>query len=606
MAPQPDQDDTFHENGASQEALVGHRRSWEAERAAAQNNYTHAIFMMPHEEHEAYETDSHTLTFDSLSYDGTEIVPETVSARLIENIARRDDYYAHLLAIDATRVTESFRIGYLLGGDTAGTNQAVTIANVARGLTDMAKAGIFANEVEAQQRVAEISRLTSIETMRTEYASQIYRNMIDGQHYEIPTASLVNILLSDDEDYQRFLAEDGDSEIPTEHLAYALKQFVSGNRLFARFVIPDNIRDRYVSLLGYEQVDFESVNQLTTLGDMEIVGEAVVDESLRRKVMEDIPEDLNDLERAFWMYLKLCQTLTYDAECYAYDSEGPVTLKYQDVARISAITPESNSAVCVEFNVIFQKLLQEAGIGFSTQYGSLNEPNGFFLNAGFYGEGHAYCRCRAGAYIVDFDSVRKVIGGDLAGAKLQQPLNGVICRNKNQGTRQEFGRTLARITKRFYESQPPDQISDTVQVAVTPDILAEHLTGVDERVADWIRAIDGSGLAPVDGITRLLVLRREILGNEENGSVSLSIVRENANDSTPIARPVVLITVETTGHSEHEAGRRYFSFSPPGHVMPQDHADIEQRFADHHYEYLFGQEAHPVPGLQVPAPVQRT
>ena len=62
-----------------------------------------------------------------------------------------------------------------------------------------------------------------------------------------------------------------------------------------------------------------------------------------------------------------------------------------------------------------------------------------------YGAGHANLEFRSDKFLVSADSVTSILQGDIMQAKLNQPLVGLKCVNRNQQTQQEFKQSLTKM-----------------------------------------------------------------------------------------------------------------------------------------------------------------
>lgn len=561
--------------------------------------------VLPQEECDRYRNDQNKLRVERWDKYGDRIVPEEVSATLAHDIVSDDRYYEYLMRMISTRAPYGFQVCYQIGGDTTGTI-SVNFANVSESLKQLSNAGAFEGNETATQRVAEVAQLTSAEQMRLDYRGSTYRATIGDALCEIPADELVGLLLADEDDYRKFLENSESFGLQREQIAYALTKFVSGNDLFARYAVPDNILKRYQTLASYEQIDFEAVGQYAATDENEPAQQAVMNDELHGMIVEGMPTDLSDVERAMYVYIKMCRILSYDPEYYAVDQKGPATQKFQNIARIGTITPENNQVVCFEFNALFEKMLDELGIPYETRYGEASKPNQWFVTAGYYGEGHEYCQCRIGNFIVAFDSVTSILGGDLSSAKLGQGLQGMICRNKNGRTQQEFQAAAARAYQEVARTEGQEQSRSADDSAFRQaatmyreiaNVGAGQAASFEDRMTRWADALSRQRLAPMDALSYALSLRRVgFTEDQRRDNFSLTIVRENRQGGEATT-PIMVLAVNPQGFNASGNDSTYFVLTPQGEMTPMSVDELRRRFDDKQYEYLEGPEAHTIPGV---------
>ena len=71
-----------------------------------------------------------------------------------------------------------------------------------------------------------------------------------------------------------------------------------------------------------------------------------IDSDLEQAIIEGMPEDVTELEKAIYIYIKMCKLLTYDDEYYAVNQTGIATVKRRNIDFVSSITLKNNKVVC--------------------------------------------------------------------------------------------------------------------------------------------------------------------------------------------------------------------------------------------------------------------
>ena len=91
---------------------------------------------------------------------------------------------------------------------------------------------------------------------------------------------------------------------------------------------------------------------------------------------------------------------------------------------------------------------------------------------GTLSEGHANLEFRSDKFLVSADSVTSILQGDIMQAKVNQPLVGLKCINRNQQTQQEFKDSLSKMYQLI--AQLDKSISENHQVEHILYQVQEH------------------------------------------------------------------------------------------------------------------------------------
>ena len=104
------------------------------------------------------------------------------------------------------------------------------------------------------------------------------------------------------------------------------------------------------------------------------------DSALRDAVFLSMPKNADDVDKILHIYTKLCSILSYDAEYWATENNDenhiPAQfLRHIKIEEINKISPTNPEVVCVDFNVIFGKMLNLANIPFVIKAKGKNGAN---------------------------------------------------------------------------------------------------------------------------------------------------------------------------------------------------------------------------------------
>lgn len=92
--------------------------------------------------------------------------------------------------------------------------------------------------------------------------------------------------------------------------------------------------------------------------NLDIYKTKIVSDELHDFVFDMMPKNLNKLQKALFIYFKLCSVLRYDDKCYnRSDLED-----HKDINLYKQITPQNPSVICADFSAIYAVMLKEIGI----------------------------------------------------------------------------------------------------------------------------------------------------------------------------------------------------------------------------------------------------
>ena len=90
-----------------------------------------------------------------------------------------------------------------------------------------------------------------------------------------------------------------------------------------------------------------------------------INPALYNAVFSAFPQKLDKFEESIYIYIKLCSILSYDAQYWATENDDYLLDQFKrhiDLNSISTISPTNSEVVCVDFNLIFCKMLLLRGI----------------------------------------------------------------------------------------------------------------------------------------------------------------------------------------------------------------------------------------------------
>lgn len=415
---------------------------------------------------------------------------------------------------------------------------------------------------------------------------------IDNIKYSIPFKYILSFMTMPQSDFDAICANDNIKKIntiPKEHLAYASYIFIIVNNILKNYDLPKEFINRYEEIASMQKIDIEAINKHIMTYDLKHK-EIKLDPTLEREILKDLPEDTSLIEKAIYIYIKMCKIFTYDEEYYAMNKQGSAYEKHRHLSYISKINLHNNKLVCFEFNIIYAKLLSDLGINFIITYQNR------FNDA--YGEAHASIAYRADKFLITADSVTSILKGDIVRAKLNAPLVGLKVQNKCEKTREEFYLALNKMYHLFQSREEGRPFPE--KDAITSLLPIEGLTDYYKVLAYIIRNASRINIIGIDSLSYTLQVEKLFFGQKEHeNNFHLAILRDNNTIfSSSQAKVCVIFTINEDGFDVNEENNIYFQYNCSTHKLKRISKEkLESEFAEGKCEYI-REDSKEIPGIK--------
>lgn len=466
-------------------------------------------------------------------------------------------------------------------GKTYSINRFVNIVN------EMVENG----QIKKDDNVKKLIQLTSIsKLMKQELKDRSnFSIAIEGKNYCIESYDILK-LFNGNKDYDDLLDKFDYAclkyHLDYDELAYAMKQYAEKYNIFDKYYFEDFDMRLYNQIKGDQIFDTSYINQVPKTKDP-FLKQTVLNKELVDFVFDDMPEDYSLLEKSIYIYIKLCKTLTYDAEFFAHKQSGKKARIHEDITRLSQITPSNNGIVCYEFSQIYGKFLDELGIKFEN-------TNDF----GSYGLNHASVIYRIGKYLVEADSVTHIIGGDLYNAKVHETLDGLNLKSNNPSTLDEFLESYEKVYKDIKKQEPIYRQQLSKDLLSAYQNLSEPVeVSFDDKLDMLKEKLRLSKFKPIDVITFVEKNIKKIAESEfKNGQINLCICNKKVGATFDDLMPTILI--EYSKNSKFDKDTKYYEFnSKEGLFEVHSQPTMQKEFNSENYLYI-GPCSHRLNGVQ--------
>lgn len=518
-----------------------------------------------------------------------EVGKASVIVEFLTRILTDEKYYDYACRFFKDEI-RNFSVSFIIGGDTAG-NIYYNKSTIINGINKLISEKKLKLTQEQMEKFETLKQFSSFEKFKNDFYEKSYSVTIDNIDYVIPVDRLMTVMTMTDQDFNELCSNkkikvyDG---IPKEHFIYAAFKCLGANHFFDRYSFPQNIINRYNDIHSLQKIDLQSLDKLLVTLDTKYK-EVKLDDRLKQEIIKGMPQEATDLEKAIYIYIKMCKVLTYDDEYYAVNQKGVATIKHKNVEYVSTITPENNKVVCFEFNLMYSKLLNDLGINFKSDYKNMFEDS--------YGEGHANLEFRCGKFLVQADSVTSILYGDMMQAKLNQKLVGLTCENRNQQTQQEFKDTITKMYRTIVEQeQKLDDVSKVEHTETLEELLYEYSKstdnlksiGLNEKLSILVDKVNSKKMVGIDSLSYLLQLRKVLFtDNERKNNIGISVVRNNQpTDTERVAMASAIISLNPKSFDKSPESNLYYYFQPNTQLSQITQEQLQEMFSSGMLEYI--------------------
>lgn len=521
---------------------------------------------------------------EKIKIDNTEIPIE-----FLKRILNNSSYYEYAKKF-FTNKTNIFNVTYIINGD-IGNSISYTKSTIIKGITQLILKEKITLQPDEQQRYNTLKDSISFKKFLEKYKDDGYNINIEGKKYSIPIIQLIALMQLSDEKLNRLCSNREIKNIngmPKEYFIYAAIKFIKDSKIIDEFLIPENIINHYTEIYSLQKIDLEAINQHLKTEDT-IYKNVIINKELEEAILAGMPKNSTDLEKAIYIYIKMCKILTYDEEYYAVSQIGIATEKHKHLNHVSTITLDNNKVVCFEFNLIYSKFLNDLGIKFKSYYKNMSGEA--------YGKAHANLEFRTNKYLVSADSVTSILQGDIIRAKLNQPLIGLKCINKNINTQQEFKEALTKMYQLIAQQENKTNDNQVVEHIQTLEELLEEYSnvtsnikeiGLSEKLSILIDKVNSTKMIGIDSLSYVLQLRKILFTEEERkNNIVINIIRNNQPfDENKIAMASAIFTINNQSFEDNPEQNIYYYFNPNNELIPITKEELQEKFNNGLFDYI--------------------
>ncbi len=453
-------------------------------------------------------------------------------------------------------------------------------------------------------RYYQVMDYVSYEKYKERTKDNIYEITIDGKNYQIPVKLIYQFLDLDNESINKIIETNKPftNMMPLSHFLYALNKYFKDKKILENYLVEERLKERLKKIMSSEKVDVQMLNEYLNTDDS-LLEQVKVNNDLQNLIFSGIPPEFNDLEKAIYIYIKMCKILTYDDEYYAVNQKGPLANKHKIIDNIFNVSKDNNKIVCYEFDAIYSYFLHKLGINYKHFVLSDGKDDEFDDDIYNYSDGHTFLKFRYDKYLINADSTTSILQGDLIQAKLNQSLKGLRCENINEESRKEFNMVMHKVYKYIADREPKITQNDIENIESFEEIVMQFVSKTDkleqidfrEKLDILIQKINSTKMIGIDAYSYLLQLKKILFTPQElEDNIKISIIR-NSNEYS--ANALSVISTRLPNENGEMIINRYM-YKPGEQLVPISTEELQANFDNNTMGYIYDDDPK-IPGVKI-------
>lgn len=370
----------------------------------------------------------------------------------------------------------------------------------------------------------------------------------------------------------------GNLSLSQKEVAYVMLS--ENNSFMEDKLIDDKVKDTLRNNITKEYIDTK-LNNYVNRKDNPLSGKQLMNDELKNEIISSIPSDYTKLEQCIYLYIKLCQTLSYDSSYYVNSKQ--FAQLHEEFSNLQAITSQNPNAICYEFVTLYSELLENIGIksNVSTAFWYEVDENDKFYASSFR-DNHASLDYNVDNIIISADSTNSVLNGDLINAKMGNRLNGLKCKNINEVDKLVFESALENVYSKFENNNDLKRYTD--EVVELP---------LNERLKQLFNDITNIDVQGVDFISYITNLKHKYFSKDElQWNISINYVGKN--DGTD-QYPVVIFSINTNDIINVPEDTVQYLYDTKSHQLTKyDNQELKELFNSELFKL---EETKDIPGI---------
>lgn len=428
------------------------------------------------------------------------------------------------------------------------------------------------------EKIKYLESFVSFDKIEGDFEKSFFEIVVDNIEHKILVSDIIDFLCLPMDKFNDLIKSGEDiCGIKLVTFCYIVSEFSKKYELTSNYVIPKNVGEKFVLLKNFNNVDYESINKFLSIKET-IYKEFSLNDELKKHIVSCMPKDFTDLQKTMYIYIMMCKEFVYDEEFFVLTKEERLLKSYASVDYINTLSLDNKSAVCFEFNAIYAMFLNELNINFKSNYEKTDKES--------YGNAHVHINFRVGKFLINADPLFFIFTGDFVNAKVNEPLKGLTCKNKNENTKTEFFDNLNYVYNyinsfdNFKNNDCIDKLIDLYD-GCTNSVLN---VSIEDRINALVKIFDNTNFEGLELVALLVRLRRMLFTlPEQKHNFGYTLVK--TLEEGTLSLRIVIFHSETDLKQDQDS-INYLIYKPKGTLKKISKDELQELFDLGTYNYV--------------------
>lgn len=380
---------------------------------------------------------------------------------------------------------------------------------------------------------------------------------------------------------------------------------ISGEEFY--MLVVNNYENKYLvknkinNSVGFDSLSIDRINQNIDLiryyyepnlikdepftPSRNIADEFTLNDKIKNAVLSDMPKNLNDLQKTYYIYKRLCQMFSYDEDYFYYTSilkedeqaKKPV-IDHTDISRLNDIDINSD-VICTEVSMLFAKFLDMMNVPYQiTDYHNRTKIS--------YEKSHMKVRFKLGEYIIEADAAHGLYSSDLSIEKVY----GRVRHFKPIGMlperiRDDVFDELLEVDEYFKNTQIRHEFNDAKEIYEN-DYKKNPNIRVEDKVIVLLNMIGRVNLKFMDMFDWVRANKKQLFANDPNSCILEFIINKNPVKEDKNYELAMAIMYNDKGDVLKDLNdNKYLIITADKNVESLDYTEIKRRFKNDIYDF---------------------
>lgn len=257
-----------------------------------------------------------------------------------------------------------------------------------------------------------------------------------------------------------------------------------------------------------------------------------INQAFKDRLLKELPPNLTNLQKHYYLYKRVCQIFSYDDEFYAGNQKKIYSQNHLDYTRIETLDENNNIVVCYDATLFLAKLFEDL----KSEIQVVDYDNNLSKKL----SEHKKLKVKIDDYIISMDIAHGLIYNDMSFEKSFGEVKNFICLNSNERIINQFKEELQEVDK-IIENNTSNILYDAIELYEKEEMNNNILT-FDEKFKFYLEVLSQCNFKEMDIINFSIALGKMIFGKKFHNDFNINYVTNHnpENKNKPIGLSYIL------------------------------------------------------------------